>query len=165
MQRYRYTTATLFGDYVRAGIGLISTLGPCLFVDLASVMFYLLACLAVLFALFLTRTVIRHASSIERDETGISQNGPIRRAIPWSEITGLEIRYFSTKRDRSGGWMQMKIKGPGQAIAVDSGLDGFTEIATAAAHAADTAGLVLNDATRANLLSLGVADTADGAAT
>ena len=69
----------------------------------------------------------------------------------------LKLSYFSTKRDRSDGWMQLAVRSAGgRAVKVDSSLEGFYDIVERAARAAETTGLQLSLATRANLRSMGI---------
>ena len=69
----------------------------------------------------------------------------------------MKLSYFSTKRDRSGGWMQLVVgSAGGRAVKVDSSLDGFYDIVERAARAAESRGLELSRTTRSNLRSMGI---------
>ena len=69
----------------------------------------------------------------------------------------MKLSYFSTKRDRSDGWMQLSLGSTGsRTLRVDSALEGFYDIVERAARAAETAGLPLSVATLANLRSMGI---------
>ena len=73
----------------------------------------------------------------------------------------MKLSYFSTKRDRKEGWMQLDLKAAHGRIRVDSTLDDFPLIARRAVEAANARGVPLPDATRGNLTGLGImaADT------
>jgi len=77
--------------------------------------------------------------------------------VEWSRLDRMKLSYFSTKRDRSGGWMQLTVGSAGsRLVRVDSALEGFYDIVERAAQAAETNGLELSVATRANLRSMGI---------
>ena len=109
------------------------------------------AAAALLFALHGTRTALRHLSVVECGEEGIRLRGPIPKSIRWSELSGLRLRYFSARRDRERGWMQLVLKGSKSTLRVESTLAGFGDIVARAAEAAAAAGLNLSPATLGNL--------------
>jgi hypothetical protein len=85
--------------------------------------------------------------------------------VPWERIADVKVRYFSTRRDRERGWMQLAVRSGHGRITVDSTLEGFAEIAGHAARAAVANGVVLGGATLDNLAALGLSvDTAHGRA-
>ena len=54
----------------------------------------------------------------------------------------LKLSYFSTKRDRSDGWMQLSVGSTGgRMVKVNSSLDGFHDIVERAARAAEAGGV------------------------
>jgi hypothetical protein len=68
----------------------------------------------------------------------------------------MKLAYYSTRRDRKSGWMQLQL-GAGRArMSLDSRLDGFEQVARQAADIASERGLALSDATAANLQALGI---------
>ena len=69
----------------------------------------------------------------------------------------MKLSYFSTKRDRTDGWMQLTVgSAGGRTVKIDSSLDGFHDVVERAARAAETTGLTLSEATRANLRAMGI---------
>ena len=77
--------------------------------------------------------------------------------VEWNRLDRLKLSYFSTKRDRTGGWMQLSVGSAGAGtVKVDSALDGFYDIVERAAAAALANGVELTLATRANLKSMGI---------
>jgi hypothetical protein len=161
MSLHRYPPGALVGDYGRASIGLVLTGGPALAVPADSPALWVLLPLIVLFAVFGLRTLRRHLARIEVDSAGLSHSDWRRARLDWSQLTALHVDYFSTRSDRTGGWMQMTLKGPGgpagASIRLDSAIDDFVAIARAAALSARANGIALSEATRANLGHLGIA--------
>ena len=159
---HRYGIATLAPDYVRAVTGLVLTGGPVLFADLPSVMLWLMGGLAALFLAFGLRTALRQASRVELTTTGINVVGPLGATITWEGLQGVNVRYFSTKKDRSGGWMQLTLRGDRRRIRLDSRIDGFADLARGAVRAAAARRLPIDAASRTNLGAIGVALPASG---
>lgn len=155
-QVWRYPARAMFRDYGRAVIGLTTFGVPALFVELSSVMFSLLGGLALLFAAYGIRTTIRHLSRVEVDEASIRIAGTVHRSVTWDAIRDVRIRYFSTWRDRSAGWMQLVIKGGGTTIRVDQTLDGFTTLAETVCRRALAHGARLDGVTRHNAEGIGL---------
>lgn len=156
MSVHRYPTSALLADYGRAGVGVALTGGPVLFLDPAATFGWCLAAVALVFAAFGARTVLRHLTRYEFDDTGLSARGPLPNRVAWNELEAINLRFFSTKRDRKDGWMQLDLKGGGGRIRVDSTLDDFSLIAARAVEAADRRGLPLAEATRGNLAGMGL---------
>ena len=67
----------------------------------------------------------------------------------------MSVDYYSTRRDGSKGWMQMRISGGGTSVRLDSTLDGFAQVVRRAASEAEKRGIALPPATQANLAALG----------
>jgi hypothetical protein len=155
MTQYRYPTPAMVGDYLRAAFGLALTGTPLLMAPGGSFAFWILGPLALLFAVFGLRTGLRHMTVVEADESRVASRHLWRRELAWSEVTEVKLSYFSTKRDRRDGWMQLTLKSPGARIRFDSTLDGFGAITRRAHSTALAKGLELTDATIANFASLG----------
>jgi hypothetical protein len=171
MSEMRYPIEALRGDYIRAGIGLLLTLPAALAIPLGSPANYVLLPAAALFLAFGWRTWRRQKTRIAVAADGISLFCSQRVSLPWTQIRTVRLSYFSTQRDRTGGWMQLTLKGidpqrPGRlrAIHLDSSLPGFDTVVHAAAAAAKRNGLTLSDTTRANLRAAGLDLTAPSGA-
>lgn len=156
MSVHRYPRRSLVADYLRAGAGLTLTAGPLAVVPAGAVAGPILGGLAVLFAIFGARTALRHASHVEMDDERLALVGPWRRGIAWDEVTGLRLRYFATRRNRSAGWMQLIVRAPGVTLRLDSTLEGFPAIARRAARAACDRQVKLSAATVDNMRAFGV---------
>jgi hypothetical protein len=156
MTAHRYAMADLGGDYARGAAGLALTLLPLLLLPMHWIVAVVFAAAALVFLAFLARTWLRHRSVIEADGQGIVAHGPLGVRIAWRDLTGFRLRYFSVRRDRQRGWMQLELRGGGRSLKIESTISGFEEIASLAHDAAVAKGLKLDDSSQANLMSLGV---------
>lgn len=158
MSALRYRLETLRSDYLRAGAGLLLTLGPALFIPLGSGAHLLLLPAALLFLVFGLRTWRRQISRVEVDAEGISLFSPGRVSLTWNAVRAVKLSYYSTRGDRTGGWMQLTLKGEKgrPTIRLDSSLDDFERVARLAAAAARHHGLPLTAATQSNFSALGI---------
>jgi hypothetical protein len=109
-----------------------------------------------LFLLFTIRTALRQWTWIELTEDAISVSQPRRETLRWDQLSHVKLRYYSTRRNRTGGWMALTLASTGQRIAVDSNIDGFDAIAARAAHAAMANRIELDEITQTNLAALGL---------
>lgn len=154
--RFGYPISAMVGDYLRAAAGLGPTVLILATVQVGDVAAVVLGGLAAIFGAFGLRTALRHASGLEMDETALRATGLRRTVIAWDELDRVKLAYYSTRRDRKSGWMQLQL-GAGRArLTLDSRLDGFEQVARRAADVAAERELALSDATAANLQALGV---------
>jgi hypothetical protein len=156
MSKHRYPAAALTTDYLRAGAGFLLTGGPLLLAKPSPLMVYVLGGLAILFLLFGLRTALRQMTRFEMTDSRLSAAGPLGATIRWATLETVQLRYFSTRRDRSEGWMQLKLKSGEGSVRLDSELSDFDTIAARAAYEAEHRGLALSETTRANLATLDV---------
>ncbi len=153
----RYPRETLWADYLRAAAGVVLCGAPLLLLNVNRWLGVILAAGFLLFALFLVRTALRHQTRYVLGPDTLCADGPAGTLVEWARLDRLKLSYFSTKRDRTGGWMQLSIGSTGgRWVKVDSSLDGFHDIVERAAHAAEAGGVNLSESTRANLRSMGI---------
>jgi len=153
----RYPQQTLVADYLRAAAGVALCGAPLLLLDVNRWLAAFLLVGFALFALFLVRTALRHRTRFVLGPDTLCADGPVGTLVEWNRLDRLKLSYFSTKRDRSDGWMQLSVGSTGgRLIKVDSTLEGFHDIVERAARAAEATGAPLSDATRANLRSMGI---------
>ena len=164
MSRHRYLLRTLAPDYARAGVGGLFTAGPLLFTRPASVMLWLLIIGAAMFLAFGLQTALRQATVLELSASGICARGPLGAAIKWEELRDVDVRYYSTRRDRSSGWMQVTLRGNSKRVRFDSSITDFTQVVRAAVAAADAGGVPLSASSLNNLRALGIHPGGDPAA-
>lgn len=151
MTHLYYPLARLWPDYLRAGGGFAICLGLLLFAAPQSVIFALLVGLSLLFAWLGAATVWRQQIEIELDATGVVRRGWGRTvALPWSTVKAVTLRYYSTRRDRSEGWLQLVIAAEGGTLRVDSNLIGFPSLVERSFAAAERNGVVIGEMSRLN---------------
>lgn len=156
MTVHRHGLASLGGDYLRAGLGLALTAGPLALAGPGAAAAWVLGPVGLLFAVHGLWTLRRHLTVVTCGDGGLSLAGPAARRLAWPELTEMRLRYFSTRRDRERGWMQLSLAGGGVTVRLDSTIDGFEDIVRRAARAAAAADVALGDATVRNLESLGI---------
>jgi hypothetical protein len=154
--RFSYPASAMAGDYLRAGAGLVPTVLILSTVSVGPVAGVVLGGCAVSFGAFAIRTGMRHGSSIEVDETELRTTGLRPATIPWDRLDRMKLAYYSTRRDRKSGWMQLELSAGRARLSLDSRLDGFDRLVRHAAIAAAERGLQLSEATAANLQALGI---------
>ncbi|MFI4999414.1 MAG: hypothetical protein ACHQK9_06000 [Reyranellales bacterium] len=153
----RYPRQTLWADYLRATTGVVLCGVPLLLLEVNRWMALVLGAGFVLFGLFFVRTALRHRTRYVLAPDTLCADGPAGTLVEWQRLDRMKLSYFSTKRDRSDGWMQLTVgSSGGRTVKVDSSLEGFYDIVERAARAAEATGLELSEATRANLRSMGL---------
>ena len=153
----RYPQATLLADYGRAAAGTLLCGAPLLVLDVNHWLGGVLLAGLVLFALFGVRTAMRQQTRYVLSEDTLCADGPIGTVVEWARLSRMKLSYFSTKRDRKDGWMQLTVASTGgRSVKVDSSLEGFHDIVERAARAAEATKIDLTMATRVNLRSMGL---------
>ena len=154
--RHRYPARAVLLDYLYSGLGLLFTLGPLSVAASAGPAAWFLGGLAALFAVYGVRTVLRHRTCLRVSEEGLVVEGLLRRHLPWDRLTRCTLGYYSTRRNRDRGWMQLTLKAGGRSLRIDSQIEGFDRIVRRAVHAAAGRGIVLDHTTQENLRALGI---------
>jgi hypothetical protein len=154
--RHIYPTSAMVGDYLRAAAGLVPTGAVFATTPVGAVAATVLGGFAAIFAVFGLRTVLRHGTSLELSDTELRALGVWRRTIAWAELDRMKLTYYSTRRDRRSGWMQLQLGAGGARVTLDSRIAGFDRLVRRAAEVAASRGIALNEATLANLEALGV---------
>jgi hypothetical protein len=153
---HRYSAKNLLPDYLRGAAGLAIGGGGWLLAPSAPHVIIIFGGLTVLFLLFTMRTVARQRAWIELTEESISIGRGQATSLRWRDLNHVKLRYYSTRRNRSGGWMTLKLSTATASIAVDSSIDGFDAITARAARAFRDNRLAADDTTLANLAALGL---------
>ena len=146
----------MIGDYLRAAAGFVPIAVILAIAPVGTGADLILGGLAALFSLFGVRTALRHGTRVDMTETGLSASGPLGALIRWTELDGIKLAYYSTRRDHRDGWMQLELRAGSSRIRLDSRIDGFTKLVEQAARVAVARGLGLSAATAANLEALGI---------
>ncbi len=153
----RYPRQTLWADYIRAAAGAGLCAGPVVALDVNRWLELVFGAGFLLFGTFFVRTALRQRTRYILSAETLCADGPAGALVEWNRLDRLKLSYYSTKRDRSGGWMQLAVGSAGSGtVRIDSALDGFYDIVERAAQAAQANGLELSPATRANLRSMGI---------
>lgn len=156
----RYPRATLRNDYIRAGIG-VSLCVPLAVISRGSSFgFWLFVALIALFAAFGARTWLRAQAEYRLTEAGLLRTNAafsrkVATGVAWAELSGLTLRFFPLRRDRSDGWMQLTVRAAGARLSIDSTLENFDAIAEAALAAGLRNDLPMTQTTLANFQALG----------
>jgi hypothetical protein len=158
---YVYPTSAMIGDYFRAAAGLVPAAAILVTLPVESVATIVLGGFAALFAGFGIRTIVRHQTRLEVTGPALRATGFRRASIVWEQLDRMNLTYYSTRRDRREGWMQLDLRSGRSRIRLDSRITGFAELVEIAARAAEARGLTLNAATAANLAALGVRSGAE----
>jgi hypothetical protein len=158
--RHSYPIEALAPDLLRGAAGLVLTLVPLVLLPLHWAVAAILAAGALLFAAFTLRTAQRRLTTLVSGEEGIAGAGPLVPSVAWRDLADLKLSYYSTRRDRNRGWMQLTLRGGGRRLAVESTITGFDGLVEQAAAAAAANGLVLSATTMNNLASLGIGNAA-----
>ena len=155
MSVHRYTAKALRADYIRACSGMALSGGLAALARGEAVPSALLGVVALLFLVFGIRTALRQGTMIEAAAEGLSISGSRSVSLSWHELDALKLRYYATRRDRTGGWMQLTLAGRGRRVAFESSLEDFASLAQRAARAAEANGVSFDPATASNLAALG----------
>lgn len=153
---YRYASRAIAVDCAQGATGFALAAGLLVFARPAGPLIWVLAATAALFLVYLGRAVVRFLTQIELDERGIRALGPLGAAISWDEMCSLRLNHYTTRSDRSGGWMQLEVRGTRRSIRIDSGLSDFAVLAAFVSREALRRGKILNPCTRSNLEALGI---------
>ncbi len=156
MSQHRYHRRDINADYLRAGIGLAACVTPMFFLAPGAIATYVLAVPAAFFALFAARTAVNARLQISMDEDGIEAHGATSKRLEWNALHKVKLSYFSTRRDREAGWMQLKLVGDAGTLTLHSTLEGFEDVCRAAYRAAAVHEMDLTDATARNFAELGL---------
>jgi hypothetical protein len=153
----RYPRETLWADYMRAASGVVLCGLPLLLIEVNRWVGVVLGAGFILFALFLARTALRQMTRYVLGPDTLAADGPGGSLVEWARLDRMKLAYYSTKRDRSSGWMQLAVGSEGsRMVKVDSSLDSFYDIVERAAQAAEARDVELSRATRVNLRSMGI---------
>lgn len=159
MSRHRYPLQALLKDDVKAALGLAVSATPLFFVGSISVIiFFIFLALTLLFLVFGLRTALRHTMVVEVSDMGVRATGPLGMTIAWEDLRDVRLRYYSTRRDRERGWMDLRLKSRRRTLRIESAIKGFEHIVRRTTDFAPDHGIELSAATRANLKAMGIGE-------
>jgi hypothetical protein len=155
-QVYRYAPKTVAAAYARSAIGLGATLGPLAALQPAPWLCVVLLVGAALFLVYLAKSVALHTTQVVLDEKGIGAEGLFGATIAWDALRSIQLNYYTTRSDRSNGWVEFVIRGASGLIRIESSLEGFADIVARVAREALRRERPLDDRTRAHFAALGI---------
>jgi hypothetical protein len=153
---FRYAPSTIAADYARSAIGLTATLGPLVLLDPVDWLAATLLAGAALFLAYAARALNRHSMRIELDEIGMRVRALARAELCWEALRSISLNYYSTRMDRSTGWMELVLRAAGSRIRVESDLPGFERLVAAAVGEAVKRNLPLDERSLVHLAALGI---------
>jgi len=153
---HRYAPQTLIGDYVRAGIGLLLTLPPLLFLGPGTAIAIALFLVAGICLFFIARTLERNRAVVSVDDDAITLTGFRSASVRWDELARMTLAYYAVKRDKTDGWMEITLKDAKATIKLDSRLENFGAVVIKAARVARERRIPLNQITLSNLKALNI---------
>ena len=155
-----YPLSKIGADYLRSAIGAALCLLPLAFGTPLKGGVWLLVALASMFVLFAVRTFTRQITRVWVSDEGIAVSGFIKQILRWEMLSEVTLSYYSTFRGRGQGrgqgWMQLRLRGGGQTLRLESSLEGFDRVARHAVDAARRNGLALQPSTVKNLGAMGI---------
>ena len=155
-QIYRYPRRALAAAYLRTAAGLIMIGIPMVYGNPGTVASVVLGGIALAFMAYGMRTWLRGMGRVRLDTDGISISGPFPAAVPWHELSGAKLSYYSTRRDSTGGWMQLNISGTREKLTIESTLDGFGDVTRRVIAETLARDIELSASTHNNLRPLGI---------
>jgi hypothetical protein len=155
-ERFSYPASAMVGDYLRAAAGLIPTLLILVMVPLGTIAALVLSGFAAIFGVFAVRTALRHFTTLEDSDDALRAVGLRQATLAWDQLDRVKLAYYSTRRDRKNGWMQLELGAGRLRLSLDSRLDGFERLVRHAARAAGERDIELSAATATNLQALGI---------
>ena len=146
----RYPESYFRKSYLRVAIACAFVVGLWMIMPTSK---WLIVCVAAVLALvfgYALQVYLRQRSVVCLDDSGLHVAGPLSYSLSWQDLRRVKLSYYSTRRDGSEGWMQLKVAGKGRSIRIDSDLIGFETIVIEALRQADLLGLDVGSATRHN---------------
>lgn len=160
----RYPMKVIYADYLRALAGIVILATPFFFAAGSPIFATILGLFLLLFISFGVRTYVRQKTIVRVGPDAVEIDGPFGRRLAWDDITRVDLRYYSTRRERSGkgsgdGWMQIKICDSKGCIKIDSSLDQFNDLAAKVAAVAFQNNAEMSDATVENFTTMDITVT------
>ena len=154
---YRWPAAALRADYLRGGFGFAASLLLALLIPPPSIAFFVFLGLTIVFGLYLAQAALRARTSLTLLPEGLAVAGFFgNRLIRWDTLDQFALRYYTLRRDKEAGWMDLKLASGKDAVTFDDRLDGFRPILERAWEAARARDIGISSATYANLTAAGL---------
>jgi len=156
MRSFHYPPQALRESYWLGAVGTLGAAALLVLARPAPSLAWLIGAVGLLFLVYFARTVVRQYTRIEVDTSGIGARGPLGVAIPWDDVRAARLNYYSTRPDRSGGWMELVIRGRGRSIRIESTLADFAACVAEVVRELRSREVALDERTRNNLRALDI---------
>ena len=153
---YRNPSRAMTVDCATGATGFAPAASLLMVVQPGGPVIWVLAAAAALFLVYFDRAVVRYLTQTELDERGIRALGPLGAKIPWDETRSLRLNHNTTRSDRSGGWMQLEVRGTQRSIRIDSSLSDSSGLAALVGRDVSRRGNLLGECIRSNLGAFGI---------
>jgi hypothetical protein len=161
---FNYPTKALFKDYMQSLLGAAIFSTPLIVAWSNPYVATILGAIVLMFLSFGFATWRRHKSSILVTDEAIGSVGARVIKMPWDRIDRVDLRYFSTRRekgrlavgDEKGGWMQMKLHCEGAILRIDSSIQDFDKLSSFVAEALKSSQVQMSPVTMENFSALGL---------
>ncbi len=151
----KYSRKSISGDYIRATIGLIITVGLLLAATKITIFQYIFAAGALLFFGFLLRTFLRQFTTYTVTQRDLKTFGLFKRTLSWEKLNDVNLKYFSTRRDRKAGWYQLTLSDGIVKVVIDSELIRFNDIMKICSDVVRQKRIIVSETTSENFTSSG----------
>jgi hypothetical protein len=156
-ETYRWPPSAITADYIRSGIAFALSALFLLLVPLGSFVSYALIALVGVFGAYLGQVFLRARTQLTLLPEGLAASGFFgTKVIRWDALDQFALRYYALRRDKEGGWMDLKLGAGGIVVTLDDRLDGFRLILERAWKAARDRDLGISSSTYANLTAAGL---------
>ena len=164
-QYFHYPRKALFKDYLQSFAGAAIFSAPLIVAWSNPYVAVILGAIAIMFLSFGFSTWRRHRTSIVVTDEAIGLVGAKVVRMAWQQIDQVDLRYFSTRRERGrltlgdekGGWMEMKLHSEGQVLRIDSSLENFQKLAGYVVEASGRFRIKMTPVAKENFAALGLA--------
>ena len=116
---------------------------------------YIFAAGALLFFGFLLRTILRQFTTCIVTEQNLKTSGLFKRTLSWDKLNDVNLKYFSTRRDRKAGWYQLTLSDGIVKVAMDSELIRFNDIMKICSDVVREKQIIVSETTSENFTSSG----------
>ena len=145
-------------DYFKALIGICFSLVPYLFFKISNELTFIFIFIFIIFVYYGFETFLRNISEIIVTDNGIYQKNAIlkEKYLSWDKIDTIKLRYFSTRRDKEKGWLELSIYKNNRKIKIYSSITNFSIILNIIANKAKNNNFEINNNTRLNFRAFGL---------
>ncbi|MBI1210243.1 MAG: hypothetical protein GC190_02170 [Alphaproteobacteria bacterium] len=156
-QVFRWPHSAIVADYWRSGTGFALSAIFLVLVPPPAIASVFFLALTAIFGLYLAQTILRSRTTLVLGPDGLTISGILGTdTIRWDALDQFALRYYTLRRDKEAGWMDLKLAGGGTKVALDDRFDGFRPILERAWEAARTRDLGISSSTYANLTAAGL---------